>query len=1678
MKRSTAFLLLLAVTTLVNAQRFGNEWIDFQQTYYKIPIRAEGIYRILPADLQAAGLPVSTIDPRNIRMFFRGREIAIFVAGESDGRFDANDYIEFYGRPAWLDLAIPMYETPDHITNLYTNFYADAAYYFLTVGPTRGKRMTIVSERNPSLAPEQYHMQEITDGRAGNFANGVLFPSNIVSSLDKGGLFSHFNEGKGMVVLGARASTTITNRTYNLQDVVQPRGALVVPARATIRLAGRTNTLHEVEMFIGTTAANQRSVAKVLFQNYSVVDLNATLDSTFRFPTPSGTILLGYRVNRVERADEEVAIGHVILTYPQGFNMQGSAFRKFNLNPNANGTSRIVLTNVSGELRLIDITDEGNARLMSGENVSGGISFVIPNTTNGRKLYADTRINRPTGITRINFRRLPVETADYLIVTHPYLRRPAGNIPDPVQAYANYRASAKGGSYRPLVVEVGELFDQFSEGEPTPLAIRRFADYALTHGNPKFLFLVGKGLQIEHFYYYNPSTTMVTWPQVPPYGSPGSDHELTAGLANFPKHVPAIPTGRLPAANSQQVVNYLNKVIEYEEFAFDDLWKKNVLHLSGGFSASEHALFRAYTDGFAQVARGEFLGARVETVSKNTTDFVEFINIRDQVNRGVGLITFYGHAALDFADIDIGRASNLSHGYNNRRRYPMVIVNGCGSGDVFQQTSSMAEDWLLTPERGAILWLAHGHLGFAGPLRFYTQVFYENVLGKRENINLPIGRAMQNFLTDYLRRSPVDFSIANAQQFVLCGDPAIYLFKAPMPDYAISKDKIFIKSFNNIRVITAQADSFRIGIVVSNFGITDRNPLTVSVRRTYADGSIDVLPIQSFNPVYYQDTLYFTVVNPRNAQNRIAGLNRFEIMVDAENRVAELREDNNTAIFEFLFLRGTMIPLAPKEFSIVSRSRVPFIAQNSDPFSAERRYRFQLDTSYLFNSSLRRDTTVFGYVTAQWTTQLPNVPDSTVFYWRVRYADPRADEDTAWAESSFVYIPRSPDGWSQSRHPQFRKNDFKGIELDLQRRKMHFKDITLTITGTAYGSSNPNVNNFFLNVNGQPLITGNCALNQPSRFCVPAQSTDRLLVTAIDAETGQFYRPDIGMDACGSSLLVAAIDQCELQRWNVLERTLREVKTGDYVIVMNSRFVHYNAWWQINIDALGSIGANVANFRSRYPSGAPMIIIGRKGAPQGTAIEAFAGSPAGQASINHTLRFTFNSGTITSTLIGPAAEWGNLLRLINNAENPQRESWQLDVIGVDFQGNERVVFNNVGQDNFPLRDLNPAQVPYLRLRLKVTDSVNRTPYQLQRWQVIYKEVPEGILLYDTLTYRENTVLNIIEGDTAQVGFYFLNISGNDFGDSLVVDCQIENTVTGASTLRRFRIAAPKRNEHTYFRIPIPSLELLGENRMTVTVNPRVQAEQFYENNTLQVRFRTKPDDINPVLDVAIDGRQIMDGEIVSPTPFIVITLKDENKRFIKRDTTGWEVRLGLNTPNADMRRLNFNDPNLTWYVDASGRFVIQYRSPKLANGTYLLTVQARDAAGNPSGKEPYRITFRVVNETTVTNFYPYPNPFSTSVRFVFTLTGEIPEDIRIQIMTVSGKVVKTIFKEDLGPLRIGTNVSQYAWDGTDDFGDQLARGVYLYKVDVRKANGEEFSHRATAGDELFKHGYGKLYLMR
>jgi flagellar hook assembly protein FlgD len=147
------------------------------------------------------------------------------------------------------------------------------------------------------------------------------------------------------------------------------------------------------------------------------------------------------------------------------------------------------------------------------------------------------------------------------------------------------------------------------------------------------------------------------------------------------------------------------------------------------------------------------------------------------------------------------------------------------------------------------------------------------------------------------------------------------------------------------------------------------------------------------------------------------------------------------------------------------------------------------------------------------------------------------------------------------------------------------------------------------------------------------------------------------------------------------------------------------------------------------------------------------------------------------------------------------------------------------------------------------------------------------------------------------------------------------------------------------------------------------------------------------------------------------------------------------------------------------------------DGKYDLIVKAQDRSNNASGSIQYSISFEVINKSTITNILNYPNPFSTKTHFVFTLTGsEIPDNFRIQIMTITGKVVKDIRRDELGPIRIGRNITEYTWDGRDEFGDQLANGIYLYRV-MTSIDGQQIERRETGTDSYFERGFGKMYLM-
>ena len=78
-------------------------------------------------------------------------------------------------------------------------------------------------------------------------------------------------------------------------------------------------------------------------------------------------------------------------------------------------------------------------------------------------------------------------------------------------------------------------------------------------------------------------------------------------------------------------------------------------------------------------------------------------------------------------------------------------------------------------------------------------------------------------------------------------------------------------------------------------------------------------------------------------------------------------------------------------------------------------------------------------------------------------------------------------------------------------------------------------------------------------------------------------------------------------------------------------------------------------------------------------------------------------------------------------------------------------------------------------------------------------------------------------------------------------------------------------------------------------------------------------------------------------------------------------------------------------------------------------------------------------------------------------------------MNVTGTVVREITKEELGDIKIGRNITDYAWDGRDEFGDELGKRRLFITGVIVKINGEDVEHRNSGADEYFTKSFGKMY---
>jgi hypothetical protein len=203
----------------------------------------------------------------------------------------------------------------------------------------------------------------------------------------------------------------------------------------------------------------------------------------------------------------------------------------------------------------------------------------------------------------------------------------------------------------------------------------------------------------------------------------------------------------------------------------------------------------------------------------------------------------------------------------------------------------------------------------------------------------------------------------------------------------------------------------------------------------------------------------------------------------------------------------------------------------------------------------------------------------------------------------------------------------------------------------------------------------------------------------------------------------------------------------------------------------------------------------------------------------------------------------------------------------------------------------------------------------------------------------------------------------------------------------------------------------------------------------------------PEINMFLNTEKFIEGGLTNENPVLIAKINDENGINMVGNGIGHDITAILDGNTSDPIVLNEYFSN---DLDSYQTGKINYQLVDLAPGKHTLALKVWDINNNSSENS---IDFVVQKSEffMIKHVLNYPNPFTTNTTFYFEhnqLCSNL--DVLIQIMTISGKLVKTIHQGVFNDCFRSDGIS---WDGRDDFGDQLAKGVYIYKLSVKNPEG-------------------------
>lgn len=204
----------------------------------------------------------------------------------------------------------------------------------------------------------------------------------------------------------------------------------------------------------------------------------------------------------------------------------------------------------------------------------------------------------------------------------------------------------------------------------------------------------------------------------------------------------------------------------------------------------------------------------------------------------------------------------------------------------------------------------------------------------------------------------------------------------------------------------------------------------------------------------------------------------------------------------------------------------------------------------------------------------------------------------------------------------------------------------------------------------------------------------------------------------------------------------------------------------------------------------------------------------------------------------------------------------------------------------------------------------------------------------------------------------------------------------------------------------------------------------------------------PVIKAYLNDEKFVTGGITNSNPVLLLKLFDSSGINTVSSGIGHDIVATLDNNNNIYYVLNnFYESDLDDYQ----RGTVRFQLPQLDAGTHTLKIKVWDVMNNSS---EYVLDFTVVEsgELKIDRVLNYPNPFTTKTSFWFEHNYPgVDLSAKVEVFTVSGKLIKTIAQTINTP---GNRSNEILWDGKDEYGNKIGRGVYIYRLRVRSFNGK------------------------